>query len=428
MNNLTSRFEHSAFSIFIEKLDDFGFINKQFNLFTLLRESVSFETTFVLFLFAGQYKDFPFFSAIPIDITLLTLIISLLTGFMVLLRERELTFHKFYFIYLYLLFLTYILASWGWFGDSLRILKLQKFVVFNSWSLLGAILVINTPNRIIRFLIIATIFASLLDIEALNVLVTSTNYSFATSWDDSISYNTLGRASSVASFFTLTLFIQAKTKLSKFIFLGITAFYILGVFASTGRGSILCWVASLGLFLIGIKKCYPSSLTLKSFFQIAIILLLLALLLYAVNQQYHLLDRVTYRFRSLSEHVDAGDDDRLLMYQAAARLFMKRPFWGYGWDTWSLIYSPTYRHPHNIFIEVGVELGLVGIFIFLALISYPFLHIKLAIWFSEPLGVLLVISFIYYLLAAQTSGDLTDNRVLFSYLSLLVSYASIKKA
>jgi O-antigen ligase len=114
------------------------------------------------------------------------------------------------------------------------------------------------------------------------------------------------------------------------------------------------------------------------------------------------------------------------MYKGAVKLFQEHPFFGIGWDMWNPVFSAFSfnRHPHNIVLEVLTELGIMGFIIFLAIFIYPFWRMRFSIWVKDDLALLLLIVFLYNLFAAQMSGDLTDNRFLFTSLGLMISYSS----
>jgi O-antigen ligase len=112
----------------------------------------------------------------------------------------------------------------------------------------------------------------------------------------------------------------------------------------------------------------------------------------------------------------ARSADRLLTYEDAARgdlwslarlAFTESPVWGLGWGDYAGYVSWS-KYPHNLFLEVAAELGLVG----LLALSGVLITGALGVWRSRGLaearavGAIAVVS----LVGQQFSSDLT-NRV-----------------
>jgi hypothetical protein len=112
---------------------------------------------------------------------------------------------------------------------------------------------------------------------------------------------------------------------------------------------------------------------------------------------------------------------RIERYRIAAAQFMASPLTGIGYTRG--IYSREGQdYAHNIFLEVASELGLVG----LACLAIPLLALARALvrkrssWELGMGAALLLFMFI----AAQTSGNLTINRLFFVLCIALLGYAS----
>jgi len=106
---------------------------------------------------------------------------------------------------------------------------------------------------------------------------------------------------------------------------------------------------------------------------------------------------------------------RLDLYQKSIYYILDNPF-GYGFGSFGLLYTgeDVRFYPHNIILEVFVELGIIGMFMFILLIYHGFKsHSTTNIFFY-----LFLIAFIN----AQFSGDLASNSYMFVYLFLSVLY------
>lgn len=123
------------------------------------------------------------------------------------------------------------------------------------------------------------------------------------------------------------------------------------------------------------------------------------------------------------------NDARYPLYQEAVSLTNAHPWLGVGTGGFMLYgnqLSPrtqTLDFPHNIFLELSSELGLMPPLVLLATVVALFVRLfgRIREWHGRPesqLTVLLLALFVYNLLAAQSSGDINDNRVMWMFLGL----------
>lgn len=82
------------------------------------------------------------------------------------------------------------------------------------------------------------------------------------------------------------------------------------------------------------------------------------------------------RFFSSFSQEDGSNRERLRLWEEAVIHTAERPFFGVGLGNYPLTVKPdaTYRDPiyaHNLFLDISVELGLIGLFFFLALSALP---------------------------------------------------------
>ena len=75
-------------------------------------------------------------------------------------------------------------------------------------------------------------------------------------------------------------------------------------------------------------------------------------------------------------------------------------------------------HPHNIFLELLYENGLIGVSVFIVIL-FMYLMNKSILYFFSNIHSNLIILIYYFLLCAQVSGDFSDNFALFIFLLLL---------
>ena len=115
---------------------------------------------------------------------------------------------------------------------------------------------------------------------------------------------------------------------------------------------------------------------------------------------------------------DAPLQERFLYYHSAWRAFLTQPFIGMGTGGWPIFQGlgDIELHPHNLFLEVLSETGLIG-FILLGILGGAFVYS-----FNQqcPVAFILILSFAF--LNAMKSGDLNDNILLFVGVGLLSAH------
>lgn len=122
---------------------------------------------------------------------------------------------------------------------------------------------------------------------------------------------------------------------------------------------------------------------------------------------------------------------RIKFIKNSLEFWSDAPFLGFGIGSWPVLYNDVDKrqYPHNILLEILVELGLVGLFLFIALIIYSF---SFFLPFNSigyyPMKILILMLFFNTLLNSMVSGDIPDNRLLFFSIGLMPSaiYANLK--
>lgn len=99
------------------------------------------------------------------------------------------------------------------------------------------------------------------------------------------------------------------------------------------------------------------------------------------------------------------------------RLFLNNLVFGKGLGAFnsSTEFRQLIKYPHNIFIEIAAENGIIGLIMFLLLLVLLIRHINK---FNFEVKCMLWIIFIYYFVLAQFSKDLSTNFQIFSLLFL----------
>ncbi|MBW3631353.1 MAG: O-antigen ligase family protein, partial [Gemmatimonadetes bacterium] len=167
------------------------------------------------------------------------------------------------------------------------------------------------------------------------------------------------------------------------------------------------------------------------------ILLLVALLTVGVAWTYRYMaaggkTTTLARFAVLLEAGRGKSASERLEYQSLANsLWQERPVTGHGFGSWSaLVGSPIAAdHPHNIVLEIAVELGVVGLLVFAALLVSCWIAFRSPVPLrADPLRTLALMLVVNAAVNAQFSGNLLDNRTLFAFLGLMCTPAVAQAA
>lgn len=143
------------------------------------------------------------------------------------------------------------------------------------------------------------------------------------------------------------------------------------------------------------------------------------------------------RFDLLTQD-DRGDsvDTRVDYYRIATELSRENSWQGYGTGGWAVTMGEgdVIHYPHNIFLEILFEQGALGLAFFVAFVlAVVVTSVRMLSRSNDSirdsamrLGVLSC--FVFALLAAQTSGDLYDNRAIWFFGGLILALSTVRQA
>lgn len=383
---------------------------------TFLRHLFSFSGIFVLFLFSYQYKHtLAFFK--EYDPTLYLGLIVLIYLIYFLIRNRSsIIFNKY--IGIFMLFAVWLLGSYFWGSASTyTFAKSMRFLVYGIPAFLTAAIIIvpsskHIDNFIISFLtfwgIISgiTLFTYFQNPKILPILF-DTNYL--------VTGQTIGLGAVIlgAKFFHLQspLIMKKRTLL---IASGILIALFLELHIG-GRGPLLSTLIILG----GLCALKHKS---KKFWKISLLTITsIAVGLFLIKQISPNSLPISLQ-RIFSEDGIKTFTLRLEYYQSALQCIKTHLLKGIGIGSWPDYYGleKLYElewHPHNIFLEIGAETGLIGLVLFVCLIVM--LTKKIHEQVPSNRLSLIVCGTAFCFLNALKSGDLNNNIVLFTFMGLV---------
>ncbi len=408
-----------------------------------LRDYFCFELFFVLFVFSFQYKN-ALAKWVPIDITLLLALLVLPLGIVLVIKNRRKHNNPLVSCVrcnlitptIFVLFTVFcLIRSWGLTVTSYPLSKSLCFILYTAPAfLLSLYLVSSDKERINRFIFLTFVFSIIVGIFALRAFfgqsgaiqplnnILGNNYL--------VTGQTLGIGSVICVFWIL-VWSQSKRDEENTCNMGnryllILLFSLMNFIQLNlgGRGPVLAAIGTI--FIIFILETYFNKDILRFKDSIKILALILALSgavyflimkIAGYNQEAALIGRINYGYIKSDQSILL----RLEYYKSAFQCFLDNPVLGVGFGGWPYYHGlgQVHWHPHNIFLEVFAELGIVGGLLLVALFGSILYKIKTLNLKLAPQLRLLAYITLFCFCNTLKSGDLNDNLVFFAVLGIL---------
>lgn len=384
------------------------------------------EVTLVLYTNAGLFKADPRLSALsgPVDITLAlaAVLVATLAYRLVLRRERMVWSREISLVFLFagVILMGLIYTPAGSYATE----KAFRFLSLTMLAFFVPILVIKSYRSLWLFLIGWLGFAALLSVEALGQLGNGQRLSAFNATTISIS-RAVGVAILILLFAVVIGRVSRRWQLTAAAGMALMMLVLVG----TGSRGPLLVLGVTTLFTMGIAFLKPGrrarSLLIVAILAITVAGVFVSGLVPATSLE---------RFSGLIDQeqgIDTSSQARLMVMQVAWHLFTTSPFIGRGTGSVSAFdVGRELTYPHNILLELAAETGIVGLGLYLAIVSMVLWQL-LANWSQQtaasPLYLALLATIIFTLLNAMVSGDLNDNRDLWLFAGTAVAAIHIGK-
>jgi O-antigen ligase len=401
------------------------------------------EIYFALFLIAGVYKADPRLYLISryLDLTIFFEILTVLSVFYNILLKKINLFlppKQVFLPYILLIFLAILSLLYTpspLYGSD----KLFRFLFITSMSFIFPLLIFKDKDSYVRFLVIFITLALIMGFDIITGGLKPGEFSFHEALG--ANYLAVGRISGIAVLSIITLIFVLKKKIQKILLFLIILFPIFNILIAGGRGPLLSLAISILILFIylglhSFKLLKRDILIKKSYLNITLVLFLLIFISFLLIIFYKDFFVTTIYRLSLLENLEGSSiETRISMYRTAVVSLYNFPcnMIGVGIGGFSYIYnrSDMRLYPHNIFLEILSELGVLGMFLFTFMILFS---LKLAlnniketnnVNYYLNLGILL--NFIFMFFNSQFSGDINDNRLLFTFLGSIYAFRRITK-
>ena len=382
----------------------------------------SFEMLFVLFLFSGAIKGERFLSSLPIDLTILLLLINVAAGFYFFLKRNlklRLSKHMLITTILVGCFFSWVSVSVLWsLGADYAVYKALNIIVLGGWSFFAGVFIVGSSiERVKRFFSLVAIFGLLFSMQFIFLGTEYDQYSVVQNLSNDYIRTSIIISTSLLLFSIYYFLPTNKSYIQKIVLILIQLYLLIIVFSLGARGPMLALLISYAtLFLVyraPQKKSLNFRQTIKYFIFFAGIFFLTPSIDY---EQFRTIERFQGLVSNPEEEREFGG--RIWLNSIALNMWEESPIIGKGIGSFALhAFSQDLRaYPHNIFTETMAELGLVGL---LLLVAIFFITLRMTPRKNDLMLIAPYVVFIFYLSTAQFSSTLSDHRFLFTLLGIV---------
>lgn len=355
------------------------------------------EVTLALFFLVGLVKADPHLAAAPMDLTLAVGgLLILASVYRLFTSKKPLQVPREYFLYIPLLIMMVLSLAYtpdlaGGFDKFLR------FICLTSIGILAPFILIDDERKLRRLFLAMTVGGLLISIQSLTT----------TTGDDRLvspsGLNTeLGAASAIAIIVIWTMIFPNLSFLRRVLLYPVLGVLTVALVGSGGRfANIITAICILLAALINRKLITD---------------LVLAGIIGILALPFTHIPEASIEYLSSLAHPSGAMGTRDPLLRVGVQVFSHHPFFGVGLQGYRSV-SPnplTYNFPHNIFLELGAEMGMIAAFAFLALAFRSFLEsarqMRDPLGRRDPLVVTVFLLLIYVFVDAMQSGDINDLR------------------
>jgi O-antigen ligase len=391
----------------------------------VLESIFSFEALVVLYMFAGIYKSDPRFAWLPFDATALFFALSVLVGSFIIVRNpiRKKS--------LPVVFAMVCLVAWLWVSltwSPSRIYgsgKAFQMTTLALWALTaGALIIAPSPERTRRLFTVMLLLALWGGVEAVLAYMQTggATYRITTiEGEETGGHLILGRITAPGALVALAAWLHSRGRPTSWIYLGLFVALSFVLAIGGGRGALLsAALPALVPIALSVRLTPRKILVSRALISVVVLLLVAAggLAIYAATTGLRL-----GTFDRLERLVEGNP--RTELYEDWAKLWPQSPHLGHGTGSWPVLIGRPDRtsYPHNLFLELLVEAGIVGFILFLAVLAVALRPVSLEQLRRDPQALCATMLLLGALSNAMTSGDLPGNRAVFLMLGVLALFA-----
>ncbi|MCA9092609.1 MAG: O-antigen ligase family protein [Planctomycetaceae bacterium] len=300
----------------------------------------------------------------------------------------------------------------------------------STWAIFAPLFIINSHLRIQRLLRLSFVFITILGLNSLLITTTADNSSrtivragtFGAAQEDDSSYGEAGRYAADGVTMAAVAFIFSRHILERILLMVNLAILGMMVQMSGARQAILGLMISCA-YLFAAMSRLPGAILL--IFKSVVALAVLGFCFVAIRGMVYEDDQLeTQSQRLWSTFTDDGGgvldrSHRSTLWAEGLDMWQKSPIIGNG------LGALGWTHPHNFFVELLCDGGLIGFFIGTTVVAIPALLIVRG--FLGGTGAYFMILSTFWLnhfAFSMVSGDVGQNRIVYTLSALIVSYCT----
>jgi len=373
------------------------------------------EIIFVLFLYAGVYRHSPYLSFIPGNLTIIfSILISVVTIYILISKPIQINRQGLVVLLFFTILVSWVSISHLWtVGETDGLNKAFRLATTGYLTVSVPLLIFFKNKAQSQRLLIGLIMFGLLSSI---LIITTGSVPF-----DAPNYIVVSRPIGLGLVASTSLLLFGNSNHSMdFLYFLIIIFSLLALSLSGARMPFIAAIIISLSLLIGWgyqHKHHYKKLT----YMVAILPLILA------GITIRGVDIVTFSssttFDRLTRLQDGGGQSlriRLELYDSAIRSWIESPttlLIGHGSDSFSVINPVGSSYPHNIFLELAVETGIIALFILSLFIMWS----VRGFFYHKQSGITIAYLSIavYMFLNAMVTGNLYINRIFFMSVAIL---------
>ena len=389
------------------------------------------EFLLVALLLIGIFKNLDIFKSFPIDLTVLvvgiTIYMALLTTF-VRSKIRKMGPIEILVLLqgLLVLFSAYFVSKAG----DLKWWNAGRFLAFNLPLFYLPLLIIRHEKQKtqIKNIIFGIYFISL---SLLGIAFHNLYFGKLTSWHLTAlgeSYIGLSIYISFGIIFILYYLICTKSKIiSKTFYFFLLTLFIIGLILCPSRGILYSF--ALVLVIVFLKILMDKNINFKKIFLVCFLIISMLTVGFLAFKKANIEGFGVRRIIPNMVSDQSSIQIRVQYYRDAIENFIQKPLIGVGVGMFSYEHGSKGAYPHNIFLEIAAEYGLIGIIIFWPFLIYLF-YLALKLIKNIPLGNLFLIIPFWFLIIfsdAMVSGSIANNRNIWLFAAIILIIAKCYK-
>ena len=393
------------------------------------------EIAFGLFLIAGIYKGYIRSIDVFPNFFDLTVFFGLIVGISIIfniLKNRikipkiSSKFFIPYFILIIIMLGSLLYTQAPIYGKD----KFLRFVIITTMATFVPLFLFKDRKSLDRFFYTLIVISSIMAVDSIvnNLGIFRFHEIFYSN------YISLGRINLLVCVMIIFYFMRISENITtKFGWSILFFINIFGAFSEVGRMPIIAFIGTLlflaifSLISLLTERSLKAKKTLKTIFCILLIVLLIFIFF---HKQF---SSLVMRMALLTQGGGKSFLVRLDLFKSSFKAFYENPIIGLGIGGFSVYYFGIDQrlYPHNMILEIGSELGILGLTSYFFLLTFCLAYLltlqkkytRKEKYYFLLIAILAV--FIFMFLNTMISGDINDNRLFFVWFGIIYSIGRI---